>query len=76
MPLAVRRSRNLGVAGVAEPEAETHGYCVSGATPAGFPTLVLGVPGAASHQIAMDEGVFAECDNKVTVTAFSPTKPS
>ncbi|MEV0410736.1 DUF4232 domain-containing protein [Streptomyces sp. NPDC050448] len=57
-------------------QGEADGYCVSGATPAGFPTLVLGVPGAGSHQIAMDDGAFAECDNKVTVTAFSPTKPS
>ncbi|WP_406365142.1 DUF4232 domain-containing protein [Streptomyces sp. NBC_01546] len=57
-------------------QGEADGYCVSGATPASFPTLVLGVPGAGSHQIAMDDGVFAECDNKATVTAFSPTKPS
>ncbi|MFE9629546.1 DUF4232 domain-containing protein [Streptomyces sp. NPDC006463] len=57
-------------------QGEADGYCVSGATPASFPTIVLGVPGAGSHQIAMDDGVFAECDNKVTVTAFSPTKPS
>ncbi|MER5726835.1 DUF4232 domain-containing protein [Streptomyces sp. NPDC002138] len=57
-------------------QGEADGYCVSGATPASFPTIVLGVPGAGSHQIAMDDGVFAECDNKVTVTAFSATKPS
>ncbi|THA56684.1 DUF4232 domain-containing protein [Streptomyces sp. A1136] len=57
-------------------QGEADGYCVSGATPASFPTLVLGVPGAGSHQISMDDGVFAECDNKVTVTAFSATKPS
>ncbi|MFE2283231.1 DUF4232 domain-containing protein [Streptomyces sp. NPDC059443] len=57
-------------------QGEADGYCVSGATPASFPTLVIGVPGAGAHQIAMDDGVFAECDNKVTVTAFSPTKPS
>lgn len=57
-------------------QGEADGYCVSGATPAVFPTLVLGVPGAGSHQTSMDDGVFAECDNKVTVTAFSPTKPS
>ncbi|MBT2408935.1 MULTISPECIES: DUF4232 domain-containing protein [unclassified Streptomyces] len=57
-------------------QGEADGYCVSGATPASFPTLVLGVPGAGSHQIAMDDGVFAECDNKVTVIAFSATKPS
>ncbi|MFJ3834850.1 DUF4232 domain-containing protein [Streptomyces sp. NPDC090054] len=57
-------------------QGEADGYCVSGATPSSFPTLVLGVPGAGAHQIAMDDGVFAECDDKVTVTAFSATKPS
>lgn len=57
-------------------QGEADGYCESGATPATFPTLVLGVPGAGSHQIAMDDGVFAECDNKATVTAFSSAKPS
>ncbi|MFE3764708.1 DUF4232 domain-containing protein [Streptomyces sp. NPDC059104] len=57
-------------------QGEADGYCVSGATPATFPTLVLGVPAAGSHQIAMDDGIFAECDNKVTVTAFSSTRPS
>lgn len=57
-------------------QGEADGYCVSGATPSSFPTLVLGVPGAGKHQIAMDDGVFAECDDKATVTAFSPTKPS
>ncbi|MFB6618773.1 DUF4232 domain-containing protein [Streptomyces sp. NPDC085524] len=57
-------------------QGEADGYCVSGATPASFPTLVIGVPGAGSHQIAMTDGVFALCDNKVTVTAFSAAKPS
>ncbi|MEV6954609.1 DUF4232 domain-containing protein [Streptomyces sp. NPDC051183] len=57
-------------------QGEADGYCVSGATPVTFPTIVLGVPGAGSHQIAMDDGVFAECDNKVTVTAFTSAKPS
>ncbi|MGP3683623.1 DUF4232 domain-containing protein [Streptomyces sp. IBSNAI002] len=57
-------------------QGEADGYCASGATPAAFPTLVLGVPGAGSHQIAMDDGVFAACDDKAAVTAFSPTKPS
>ncbi|MFD7027842.1 DUF4232 domain-containing protein [Streptomyces sp. NPDC059917] len=57
-------------------QGEADGYCVSGAKPVTFPTLVIGVPGAGAHQIAMDDGVFAECDNKVTVTAFSSTKPS
>ncbi|MFB0630503.1 DUF4232 domain-containing protein [Streptomyces sp. AB3(2024)] len=57
-------------------QGEADGYCASGATPATFPTLVLGVPTAGSHQIAMDDGIFAECDDKVTVTAFSSTRPS
>ncbi|MEU8774288.1 DUF4232 domain-containing protein [Streptomyces sp. NPDC048606] len=58
-------------------QGEADGYCVSGATPSSFPTLVLGLPGGAgAHQIAMDDGVFAECDDKVTVTAFSSTRPS
>ncbi len=57
-------------------QGEADGYCASGATPASFPTLVLGVPGAGAHQIAMDDGVFAACDDKATVTAFSPTRPS
>ncbi|MGO4457812.1 DUF4232 domain-containing protein [Streptomyces sp. M-16] len=57
-------------------QGEADGYCVSGATPATFPTIVLGVPAAGSHQIAMDDGIFAECDNKVTVTAFSSARPS
>ncbi|MFF3619105.1 DUF4232 domain-containing protein [Streptomyces sp. NPDC002467] len=57
-------------------QGEADGYCVSGATPAVFPTLVIGVPGAGSHQIAMTDGSFAECDNKATVTAFATTKPS
>ncbi|MFF4006959.1 DUF4232 domain-containing protein [Streptomyces sp. NPDC001717] len=57
-------------------QGEADGYCVSGATPVVFPTLVIGVPGAGSHQIAMTDGSFAECDNKVTVNAFSAAKPS
>ncbi|MEU9234207.1 DUF4232 domain-containing protein [Streptomyces subrutilus] len=57
-------------------QGEADGFCASGATPTAFPTLVLGVPGAGSHQIAMDDGVFALCDDKATVTAFSPVKPS
>ncbi|GAA0317063.1 hypothetical protein GCM10010302_65150 [Streptomyces polychromogenes] len=57
-------------------QGEADGYCVSGSTPVVFPSLVIRVPGAGSHQIGMDDGQFAECDNKVTVTAFSATKPS
>jgi hypothetical protein len=57
-------------------QGEADGYCVSGATPASYPTIVLGLPGAGAHQIAMDDGVFAECDNTVTVTALSLVRPS
>ncbi|MFD0267311.1 DUF4232 domain-containing protein [Streptomyces sp. NPDC127106] len=57
-------------------QGEADGSCVSGATPASFPTLVVGVPGAGAHQIALDDGVFALCDDKATVTAYSATKPS
>ncbi|MEY9965592.1 hypothetical protein ABIA33_003638 [Streptacidiphilus sp. MAP12-16] len=57
-------------------QGEAGGYCVSGATPASYPTIVLGLPGAGAHQIAMDDGVFAECDNTVKVTALSSVRPS
>lgn len=57
-------------------QGEADGYCVSGATPASYPTIVLGLPGAGGHQIAMDDGTFAECDNTVTVTALSSSRPS
>ncbi|MGW4687061.1 DUF4232 domain-containing protein [Streptomyces sp. NPDC004244] len=57
-------------------QGEADGYCTSGATPATYPTLVVGVPGAGAHQIALDDGVFALCDGKATVTAYSAAKPS
>ncbi|MEW2515227.1 DUF4232 domain-containing protein [Streptomyces sp. NPDC046870] len=57
-------------------QGEADGYCVSGATPAVFPTLVVGLPGAGKHQVALVDGEIAECDNKVTVTAVSATRPS
>ncbi|MEU8472480.1 DUF4232 domain-containing protein [Streptomyces sp. NPDC029006] len=57
-------------------QGEGDGYCMSGATPSVFPTLVVGLPGAGSHQVALDDGQFAECDNKVTATAVSSVKPS
>lgn len=52
------------------------GYCVSGAAPGMFPSLVVGLPGAGKHQVALVEGEITECDNKVTVTAVSATRPS
>ncbi|MFE5536570.1 DUF4232 domain-containing protein [Streptomyces sp. NPDC056492] len=57
-------------------QGEADGYCESGAAPASFPTLVVGVPGAGAHQTALDDGIFALCDNKATVTAYSAMKPS
>ncbi|MFJ7265538.1 DUF4232 domain-containing protein [Streptomyces sp. NPDC099050] len=56
-------------------QGEADGYCASGATPGSYPTLVIGVLGAGKHQIAMDDGVFAFCDDKVTVTAWSSVRP-
>ncbi|WP_256962020.1 DUF4232 domain-containing protein [Streptomyces sp. NRRL B-24572] len=57
-------------------QGEADGSCESGATPATYPTLVIGVLGAGNHQIAMDDGVFAFCDDRVAVTAWSSVKPS
>ncbi|MFI9283286.1 DUF4232 domain-containing protein [Streptomyces sp. NPDC053076] len=58
-------------------QGEADGYCKSGATPSVFPTLVVGLPGAGRHQVALtDGGVFAQCDDKVTVTPVSSSKPA
>ncbi|MFD9393988.1 DUF4232 domain-containing protein [Streptomyces sp. NPDC060000] len=57
-------------------QGEADGYCASGAQPVVYPTLVVGLPGSGRHQVALDDGQFAECDNKVTVTAVSAVKPS
>ncbi|MFJ1810155.1 MULTISPECIES: DUF4232 domain-containing protein [unclassified Streptomyces] len=57
-------------------QGEGDGYCVSGAEPVVYPTIVVGLPGSGRHQVALDDGQFAECDNKVTVTAVSAVKPS
>ncbi|QNP75115.1 DUF4232 domain-containing protein [Streptomyces roseirectus] len=57
-------------------QGEGDGYCVSGATPAIFPTMVIGLPNSGKHQVALNDGWWAECDNKVTVTPVSAVKPS
>ncbi|MEU7058089.1 DUF4232 domain-containing protein [Streptomyces sp. NPDC046197] len=57
-------------------QGEADGYCKSGSKPVVYPTLVVGLPGSGAHQVALDDGQFAECDNKVTVTAVSAVKPS
>ncbi len=58
-------------------QGEADGYCKSGATPASYPRCWRGgCPGAGAHQVALTDGVIAECDDKVTVTALSAAKPS
>lgn len=57
-------------------QGEGDGYCVSGATPSSYPTIVIGLPGAGKHQVALDDGVFAECGDTVTATAVSAAEPS
>ncbi|WP_030931302.1 DUF4232 domain-containing protein [Streptomyces sp. NRRL S-646] len=52
-------------------QGEGDGYCKSGAKPVGYPTLVVGLPASGAHQVALDDGVFAECDNTVTATAVA-----
>ncbi|MFJ7042325.1 DUF4232 domain-containing protein [Streptomyces sp. NPDC101112] len=57
-------------------QGEGDGYCVSGKTPSTYPTMVIGLPRSGKHQVALNEGIWAECDNKVTVTPVSAVKPS
>ncbi|MEU1409188.1 DUF4232 domain-containing protein [Streptomyces sp. NPDC005728] len=57
-------------------QGEADGYCASGAKPAAYPTLVVGLTGSGAHQVALSDGVFAECDNKVTATAVTAVKPA
>ncbi|MFJ3308827.1 DUF4232 domain-containing protein [Streptomyces sp. NPDC086549] len=57
-------------------QGEADGYCESGAKPVVYPTMVIGLPGSGAQQVALDDGQFAECDNKVTVNAVSAAKPS
>ncbi|SNS08923.1 DUF4232 domain-containing protein [Actinacidiphila glaucinigra] len=58
-------------------QGEGDGICASGEAPVQYPTMVLGLPGGAGrHQVALDDGVFAECDGVVAVTALSAAEPS
>jgi hypothetical protein len=57
-------------------QGEGDGYCESGSAPVIYPTMVIGLPGAGAHQVALDDGQFAECDGTLTATAVSATKPS
>ncbi|MFJ8780879.1 DUF4232 domain-containing protein [Streptomyces sp. NPDC102476] len=57
-------------------QGEADGYCVSGSAPVLYPTMVVRLPGSGAHQVALDDGQFAECDDTVTVTAVSAVMPS
>jgi hypothetical protein len=57
-------------------QGEADGYCVSGSAPVVYPTLVVRLPGSGAHQVALDDGQFAECDDTVTVTSVSAARPS
>lgn len=57
-------------------QGEGDGYCESGSAPVIYPTMVIGLPGSGAHQVALDDGQFAECDGTLTATAVSATKPS
>lgn len=57
-------------------QGEGDGYCVSGNTPAAYPTMVIGLPDSGKHQVALKDGWWAQCDNKVTATPVSAVEPS
>ncbi|MFG2310583.1 DUF4232 domain-containing protein [Streptomyces sp. NPDC048566] len=57
-------------------QGEGDGYCVSGTEPVAYPTLVIGLPGAGAHQVALDDGVVAECEDTVTATAVTASVPT
>jgi hypothetical protein len=57
-------------------QGEGDGYCESGSAPVVYPTMVIGLPGSGAHQVALDDGQFAECDGTLTATAVTATKPS
>ncbi|WP_406212085.1 DUF4232 domain-containing protein [Streptomyces canus] len=57
-------------------QGEADGYCVSGSAPVVYPTMVVRLTGSGAHQVALDDGQFAECDDTVTVTAVSALRSS
>ncbi|TCR26540.1 DUF4232 domain-containing protein [Streptomyces sp. BK205] len=57
-------------------QGEGDGYCESGSAPVLYPTMVVGLPGSGAHQVGLDDGQFAECDDTVTVTPVSAVKPA
>ncbi|MFJ8055882.1 DUF4232 domain-containing protein [Streptomyces sp. NPDC096142] len=57
-------------------QGEGDGFCESGSAPVLYPTMVIGLPHSGAHQVALDDGQFAECDGTLTATAVSAAKPS
>ncbi|WP_416973598.1 DUF4232 domain-containing protein [Streptomyces sp. 4F14] len=57
-------------------QGEGDGYCKSGKKPSVFQKMVIGLPRSGKHQVALDDGWWAECDNKVTATPVTSVKPS
>lgn len=57
-------------------QGEGDGYCKSGSAPVVYPTMVIGLPGSGAHQVALEDGDFAECDGTLSATAVSAVKPS
>lgn len=57
-------------------QGEGDGYCESGSAPVLYPTMVVGLSGSGAHQVGLDDGQFAECDDTVTVTSVSAVKLS
>ncbi|MFF8292790.1 DUF4232 domain-containing protein [Streptomyces sp. NPDC016309] len=58
-------------------QGEADGYCESGAEPASYPSLIVGLPGSGKHQVQMDDArAIVMCDDKATVTSVSESKPS
>ncbi|MGQ4431408.1 MULTISPECIES: DUF4232 domain-containing protein [unclassified Streptomyces] len=57
-------------------QGEGDGYCTSGSAPVLYPMMVIGLPGSGAHQVALDDGQFAECDGTLTATAVTAAKPS
>ncbi|MFF9818970.1 DUF4232 domain-containing protein [Streptomyces sp. NPDC014006] len=58
-------------------QGEADGGCDSGAEPQSYPTMIVGLPGVGKYQVQLEDGHdVVMCDDKVTVTAVTETKPS
>ncbi|MHC5904788.1 DUF4232 domain-containing protein [Streptomyces sp. S6] len=57
-------------------QGEGDGYCKSGKTPKAYPSMMIGLQRSGKHKVALNDGWWALCDNKVTATSVSSVKPS